>query len=426
VLNLRNLFRSELLRNTSLLVSGTIAAQLISILLQPIIRRLYPAEAFGTYSVYMSLIGIIAVISTLRYDDAIVLPAKEKDSANLVVLSQIYNLLVSVALFLIFLLFGKPILKFISLPSGFSVSILFLIPAGVFLINMYQAFNYWLIRKKKYTNVSVNKTIRRGSEGIAQISLALVRNPKGLIFSDIIGQAANVIATLVQSVKNGFSFKLISLSKLKYVSGKYSVFPLYNLIPALMSACSFLLPPVFINKFYSAQNAGYFDTSKFVLAIPLALVATSISNVLLQRIAEKFNAGKSFMGDLKPLFSIVLAICLIEVVAIVLFGPVLFRIVFGREWEISGVISRIMVWSFVLNFIVSSFSCIFYSMRKIKVYSLWQIFYFLGIISLLFFRNMDFFSFLKIYVMIEVTCYLLLSFIMFRLVMSYENSLMKS
>jgi O-antigen/teichoic acid export membrane protein len=403
-----------------------VAAQLISILLQPLIRRLFPAEAFGTYSVYISLIGITAVISTLRYDDAIVLPAREKDSANLVIVSQIYNLIVTLSLLLIFLIFGRPILKFINLPSGFSVSILFLIPAGAFLINVYQAFNYWLIRKKKYINVSVNKSIRRGAEGIAQITLALVRNPKGLIFSDILGQITNVTATLVQSFKNDFNFKLISIAKLKYVARKYSEFPRYNLIPAAMSTCSFLLPPVFINKFFSAENAGYFDTSKLVLAIPLALVGTSISNVLLQRITEKFNSRRSFIGDIKPLFFVVLAICLAEMVAIILFGPVLFRFVFGPEWEISGVISRILVWSFVLNFIVSSFTCLFYSMRKIKIYSLWQLIYFLAIMSLLFFGKMDFLGFLKIYVSIEVACYLLLSFIMFRIVRNYENSIRKS
>lgn len=422
-MNPLNYLKSEIIRNTSVLITGTVIAQLISILLQPLLRRLYSAGDFGAFSVYLSMVGIIAVISTLRYDDAIVLPSEDKDSANLVILSQIYNLAINLILFIILLLFGKQILSFINLPSAFPVFLLLLIPAGAFLINLYQSFNYWLIRKKNYTNVSVNKLIRRGTEGAAQISFAIFKNNTGLIFSDIIGQTANVISTLIQSFKHGFRFNLISISGIRYVAEKYSEFPKFNLVPALMSTCSFLLPPIFINKFFSAENAGYFDASRLVLSIPLALVASSISNVLLQRIAERFNNRQSFLDDLKNLAPVVLLICLAEILVIMLFGPRLFGIAFGPEWIISGDISRIMVWSFVLNFFVSSFTCLFYSMRKIKIYSIWQVVYFLGIISLLFFKDLGFTGFLKFYVLIEVVCYLILTSVMVMIVMKYEKSI---
>ena len=372
---------------------------------------------------YLSLVGIIAVISTLRYDDAIVLPGKDKDAANLLALSLIFNFLITLTVFLITLIYGEKFLSFINLPSKFSISILYLIPLGAFLINTYQSFNYWLIRKKKYNHVSLNKLIRRGSEGIAQVSFAFAKNPRGLIFSDLMGQIANVLAIVFQGFKYGFSLKMLSVSKLRYVFYKYSDFPKYNLLPAVMSTCSFLLPAIFINKYYSSENAGYFDMAKLVLSIPLALIATSLSNVLLQRIAEKFNKKQSFLDDLKPLFGIVLLICILEFIVILLFGPVLFRIVFSSVYEISGEISKIMVWSFALNFIVSSFSCIFISMRKIKIYSIWQFFYFLAIISLLLFKNVGFFEFLKAYVLIEVICFIAVILIMFAIVFRYEKSI---
>jgi O-antigen/teichoic acid export membrane protein len=422
-MNPRAIFKSELIRNTSVLVTGTVLAQLISVLLQPLLRRLYSAEMWGTYSVYMSLVGIIAVISSLRYDDAIVLPRKDKDSANLLALSLFFNLCITFLFFLIFLLFGKQILHTINLKPGFTSSVLYLIPLGAFLYNVAQSFNYWLIRKKRYTGVSANKLVRRGSEGLSQVTLALVKNPAGLILSDIIGQTANVVSTVIQSLSNEFSFKLLSKSKLSYVAGKYSEFPRYNLIPSLMSTCSFFLPPVFINKFFSAESAGYFDLTKMVLSIPMAFVASSISSVLLQKIADSFNAKKSFLPDLKSTLLVVIAISLAESVVIALFGIPLFKIVFGQNWGISGEISRIMVWSFVLNFIVSSFSCIFISMRKIKYYSIWQLFYFVSIISLLLFRNLEFREFLKVYVLIEVVCYFTVLTMMFRIVKNYEKNL---
>ena len=422
-MNPRQLLKSELIRNTSVLISGTVLAQLISILLQPVLRRLFSAEAFGTYSVYLSMVGILAVISTIRYDDAIVLPGKDKDSANLLALSIFFNFLICFIALLIIIVFGNWILSFINLSSKFPITILYLIPLGAFLINTYQSFNYWLIRKKKYNHVSINKLIRRGSEGISQISFALTKNSKGLIFSDIIGQAVNVSAITFQGFKYGFSVKMLNITKLRYVLKKYSYFPKYNLLPAFMSTCSFLLPVIFINKFYSAENAGYFDTSKFVLSIPMAVIATSISNVLLQRIAEKYNRKQSVVDDLKPLFGIVMLICILEIFVMLLFGPLLFRIAFSSVYEISGEMSKILVWSFALNFIVSSFSCIFISMRKIKLYSIWQFFYFFAIISLLLFKNLGFFEFLKVYVVIEVICYIAVTFIMCTIVFRYEKTI---
>lgn len=423
VRNAFNLLKSELIRNTSVLVSGTILAQLIYLLLQPLVRRLFPVEAFGIYSVYMSLIGIVAVLSTLRYDDAIVLPSKDKDSANLLFLSLVTAAGFNIILFIIIYFFFEKIPSLLNIPTGFPGSILYLIPAGAFLLNAYQALNYWLIRKKKYTNVSINKLIRRSAEGGSQISFAFSGAKPGLIFSDIIGQVANVIASTIQAFRNGLSLKMVSIIKVRYVFKKYSEFPKYNLIPSFMSTYSFLMPPLIINKFFSAESAGLFDASKTLLSVPLALIASSLSNVLLQKTSERYNLKESIMSDLRSVLMLIIPICIAEIIIILLLGPWLFKVIFSPAYEISGVMSKILVWSFVLNFIIASFSALFYSLRKIRIYSIWQIFYFVAIISLFLFVKLEFIRFLEVYVMIEVISYLSLILIIIRMVRSYERRL---
>jgi O-antigen/teichoic acid export membrane protein len=419
------LLRSELIRSASVLITGTVIAQLISILLQPFLRRFFPVEAFGTYSVYLSIVGIVSVITTLRYDDAIVLPRHDKESANVIALSLIFNFAFNLILFMIIVLRGRQIFSFLNLPSGFPSSVLYLIPLSVFLVNSYQGFNFWLIRKKRYIAASANKMVRRGSEGLAQVMFALSGNPKGLIFSDIIGQSANVATAALQGLRKGLSFKHVGINKLKYVFKKYSDFPKYNLIPALMNTCSYFLPPVFINKFFSATYTGYFDLTKLVLSIPIAFVASSFSSVLLQKISVKYNTGGSILSDLKQVFAVVMMIFIMEIAVIYLFGEWFFRVIFGNDWIISGRISRILVWSFGCSFIVSSFSSLFIAMRRIKTYSAWQFFYFLAIISLVYFKDLEFNQFLKIYVLIEVICYSVVSLLLTYIVISYEKSVKK-
>jgi O-antigen/teichoic acid export membrane protein len=417
------LLRSELLRSASILITGTVIAQLISILLQPFLRRFFSPQIFGIYSVYWSLIGIIIVISSLRYDDAIVLPKTDKESANVLGLSLIFSFCFDLLLFFIVLIMGGKIITFLNLPSTFPVWILYIIPLSAFLYNSYQCLNYWLVRKRKFYAVSVNKLTRRGAEGISQVSFALMKNSNGLIYSDIISQTVNVLTVIFQTFKNGLTFRSISLVKLKYVFKKYKDFPKFNLIPAFMSTCSFMLPTLFINKFFSSVSAGYFDLAKILLSVPLALVATSFSSVLLQRVSEKFNKRESFMTELKPVILIVSLISLIEVLTIVFFGEYLFKFVFGTTWIFSGKISKILVWSFTFNFVVSTFTTIFVSMRRIKIYSMYQLFYFMAILSLLFFKSLGFVEFLKIYVIIEVVCYTVLTSVMIFIIARYELSL---
>ena len=416
----QSLRRSELLKNTSILVSGTAVAQLIPILLQPVLRRYYTPDIFGAYAVYLSLVGILAIVSSFKYDLAIILPRKDKEAVNIFFLTVAINVAFAVVLILIILVWKHNILRFFNLSEKFS-DYLYFIPFGIFFNSVYQSINNWLVRKKGFLPISVNKFMRRGFEGGAQLAFKFAKNSHGIIFGDIIGHVANLISGIYQSRKRGLSIRLLSPGKLKYVAIKYSEFPKFNVIPSFMSACSFLLPALLLNKFYSSDITGFFDLSKLLLSIPLALISTSISNVLLQSISEKFKEKKSLRKDLLLILGIVTSIATAEIVVISFFGIGLFKLIFGEIWGFSGRISQILVWSYALNFFVASFSAVFISMNKIKLLSLWQLFYFLSIISLTLFRNHPFLDFLRIYVSIEVFCYLVIIVLMIFIVFRYEN-----
>lgn len=425
----KNLFytiflRSELLRNTTLLISGTALAQLIPILLQPILRRYFSPEIFGAYSVYLSLIGILIVISSFRYELAIILPRRDKEAAGVLFLALIANLIFNVLLLVLISIWKIKILKFLNLSETFT-DYLYLVPLGTFLFSTYQSINYWLIRKKKFFSISLNKFMRRGFEGSAQIVFKFAKVSHGLIYGDLIGQVANVVSGIYQGAKSGLTFRMFSPGKIKYALLKYSEYPKFNIIPAFMSACSYLLPAIMINKFYSAESTGYFDLSKLLLSIPLALIASSISNVLLQRVSEKNKSRLSIRKDLISILIFVIFAVIFEIGIILLWAEDIFKILFGIKWEFSGTISKILVWAFAFNFIVSSFSSIFISLKKIKLLSSWQLFYFISILSLFFFNKLSFSNFLKVYVLIEVICCSIITLFILYVVSSYERLILK-
>jgi len=411
---------SDLFKNISTLVAGTAIAQLIPILLQPVLRRFYSPEIYGAYAVYLSLVGILFILSSFRYELAIVLPKKDKEAANVLGLSQLLNLLFNILLIIIIISFKSGILKFLNIPPKYSFFI-FLVPLGTFLYNLYQSLNYWLIREKGFLAISTNKFIRRGSEGTMQVLFKYIQVQIGLIVGDLIGHIANVISGFVQCRKLNLSCNYISIIKIRYVFKKYFEYPKYNLISTFMGALSYLIPAIFINKFFSSEFTGYYDLSKLVLSIPLSLIAGSIANVLLQRISEKYLTSSSIKKDLLSILAVVVSISLLEVIIIKLFAIEIFTLFFGKQWYISGEISEYLVWSYALNFVIISFNTIYISLKKIKILSIWQIFYFGSILLLILFRNFQFNEFIRVYVLIEIVCYLINFLMLLLIVLNYER-----
>ena len=91
----KNAIRTMLPKNTfvygvSLLLGGTAGAQMLTVLAAPLLTRLYSSEDFGLLSVYTSLLALIGVVSSLRYELAIPLPEDDGEAANVAVLSLIF------------------------------------------------------------------------------------------------------------------------------------------------------------------------------------------------------------------------------------------------------------------------------------------------------------------------------------------------
>jgi O-antigen/teichoic acid export membrane protein len=92
--------RSSFLKDVFTLTAGTTFAQALPILITPILTRyFFTPEDFGILAVFMSVSGILSVGVTGGYENAIVLPEKEKDAVNLAGLSASLTTVISAAVF---------------------------------------------------------------------------------------------------------------------------------------------------------------------------------------------------------------------------------------------------------------------------------------------------------------------------------------
>ena len=77
------------IKNFVVLSGGSIFAQLILFIVLPVITRLYSEEDYGVYSLYNSILMVLVIPATLKYELAIVLPKHDRDGANIVALCLI-------------------------------------------------------------------------------------------------------------------------------------------------------------------------------------------------------------------------------------------------------------------------------------------------------------------------------------------------
>lgn len=414
--------KSEFTKNTFVLVLGTVIAQIIPLIIHPFLRRIYTPESFGAMAVFLSLFSMVTIASAFRYEVTIVLPKNNVESANILGLTFFLSLGFNLFIFIVLFLFKDKVINLIGLPQKFSNYIFFL-PVTSFLYSMYQSINYWLIRQKAFKSSSINKVVRRSIEGGIQLVLGLFKFPGGLFIGDLFGNLSNVVSGIFQSSKNLFSTRMISRRKIGYVMKKHSDYPKYNFIPTLLSNAASLLPFLFINKIYSTEVVGYLDLSRMVLSIPLIFISATIAQVLYQQITEKNHQSLSIKNDLLNILYLLLGIIVIEAVLLFFFGNSLFQLIFGENYLISSYFSKILIISFSMNFIYSTFSSIYMTFNKIKINSIWQVIYFISICSLLLFKDLDIYGFLNVYVTIEAVMLFINILMMFLIVNKYEKSI---
>jgi lipopolysaccharide exporter len=112
------------------LVSGSVTAHILSILLVPLITRIYSPDDLGIFQIFLSISGILIIFSTFSYQFAIMLPNKEEDSANLAFLCAILVTLTSLFTTLIILILPKDV-EYILKAPGISNYLIY-IPAITF------------------------------------------------------------------------------------------------------------------------------------------------------------------------------------------------------------------------------------------------------------------------------------------------------
>lgn len=416
--------KSGFIRNFSTLFTGTAIAQAIPVLLQPLLRRLFEPEVFAIFAVYNSVTSILIVLTTLRYEMAIMLPEKDREASALVMLSLGINLFFSFLFLLFIAIFPSLTARWISWPEGMNLW-LWMIPPAVLLFSANQTLNYWLIRRKAFRASAVNRISRRISEGVVQSAGGGLSWQGALLWGDLFGRLVNLGFAWKQSVNHQLSFTREDLPLIRKMAVRYKDFPLYQAIPALLNTASLMLPVLLVNRFYTPDTTAQFDLCRQVLLLPLALITTAMSQVLLQKFTEQRNLKQRILPGFFRISAFTAAGALLVVLFFLFTGKPLFSFLFGKPWGIAGSYATILAPAFMIQFVVSPVSTLIIALEKIRIGALWQVLYFGAILSLFLFRHLPPERFFVVFSLLNLAFYVMYWLVILMITLRYEDQRMR-
>src|SRR5690625_612434 len=349
MLKLKKYTSSSFLKGVVVMVMGTAGAQVITLLLSPIITRIYGPDAFGVLGTFVALINIIAPIAALTYPIAVVLPKEEDEALGVVRLSLRITLIITILSLIILFFFRNYLINIFNLEE--ISSYLFLIPLVILFSGIMQISEQWLIRTKQFAiNAKVN-FLQSIIINVSKVGIGLF-NPVAsvLVILQVISNGLKAFMMIVFSGSfRKIRFSTVVKSNLSLIKPlkKYKDFPLFRAPEVLLSAFSQNLPVLLLTAFFGPASAGFYTIGRSVLSLPSRLIGKAVGDVFYPHITEAANRNENITRLIARATIALIIVGIIPFGVIILFGPSLFKFIFGTSWEYAGEYAR---WISLLSF----------------------------------------------------------------------------
>ena len=342
---LNKLFKSDFTKSIAVLASSSFIAQGINFVFNIFLARIYLPEYFGTLSVFITIVGFISVLSSGKFDVALVAATDDKDSKKLFALSFLVLIGLSVICLIgitIIYLFDLNVYQGQAVHSWFY----FIIPSMVFLTGT-QVFWMLNVRDKNFNKISYVRIVEASTTGISCLLLFSLA-AKGLLFGTLMGQMISFVLLAIIVFRNYplSSFKFSS-KELKETFIKYIEFPKINILQGFLDMFQMGLLVLLLSKYYNPEITGFYSQCMRVLQIPMRLLILPISHVFFAEASEQYRKNNSLYTLVKKTITKSFLYLLAVPLVLIAFGPFIFSTVFGSIWNEAGVYARILsFWIF--------------------------------------------------------------------------------
>lgn len=357
-------------RDVLVLTAGVAAAHALSLTAGPFLTRLYEPEQLGLLAVVMALSGFVAPLASLRYEQAIMLPDDEDDVRSLVALSVLVAAGTTVAAAIVAVVAGPAIARVLHQPE--LASWVWALPVLVVATAWYQILHIRLSRNRRYHRVAVGRVARSATTVTAQVGggAAAFGGSAALVGGFVLGLAAE-IAVLVGGIGAGIRSARgrIRRTAMRRLAREHWRFPTFSILGGLSTSPDVIT--FFLASTFPAGAVAMFWLSNRVLSLPISLLGQATSTVFYQRLAGD-RRERDPAQVIADVFVGLMAVALVPMLAVAVFGPPLFTVAFGAEWVEAGRAARVLVPALLMNFAAFPIMHASFVYNKQGVMLVWQ------------------------------------------------------
>lgn len=360
--------KSDFYKSVLTILSGSTLAQLIPLFTEPILVRLFTPLEFGILALFLSVATIFSSVATARYEMAIVLPKTDKSAINLLFLSLLIALFISVISGLIVIVFGHDISALVNAPE--LNEFLIWVPLYVLVAGIFQSFNMWTTRKKYFKNMATSKVSQSGSNAAIALGSGFAgANAFGLISGQIGGWFTGGIPLFYKFWKRDrHLISEVNIDRMKVEAQTYNDFPKVNSLHVLSDIGQQSLFSFILSRFFGGSILGFYSRMIRIVKVPAGFIGSAVGQVFYQKAGEQWQENKDIRSLYTSQLKLMLLLGLPIFGIIALWGPEIFGFVLTQKWAVAGEYARILSPWLFLNFAISPFTHIPLITGKQKIF----------------------------------------------------------
>ncbi len=328
--------------NALAMLTGTVFAQAIPLLLSPILARLYSPDAFGLQTLVMGITTICVVPATLRLDLAMVLSPDDDEAKDIAAVIFAVTLTIATMFCLVALGWGDNIAAALGHPDdAFWIWILPLLTISVVLFQVLSAF---ASRAKRFRPVATGNVINQVGYILSALAFGVTATgwAVGLSISKLIGQAAGTIGLLREHGREFLSIRRHFYSaKMLFAVRRYWQFLVFNTPYSLIGSLSREAPILIFSATAAVSAAGFYGMARTIVLAPTLLISNALSQVFYREaVALK---GTTQLHDMTvTLIRVGLLVTAAPFAFCAAWGADFFNVVFGSSWREAGIFAMVL------------------------------------------------------------------------------------
>ncbi|TMJ17502.1 MAG: lipopolysaccharide biosynthesis protein [Alphaproteobacteria bacterium] len=362
-----------MLRSIAIVLRGTVIAQATGFLILPILSRLFAPEAFGAYQLFQSIVAILLVVASMRFEVALLRAEDEGELRALLRLcfGVILSMTVLVAL-------SAGLITATGWPGSAAALpfTIWLIPVALLVGGTAQCMSYLVTRESAFSVSANSKVAQSGAYAAAGTGLgAAAPITSGIILADLFGRFTLASFLLGWAWRRDRRlFAPVGKADILAAASKFREFPLISVPGGIVNTLGGVLTPMMIYASFSAFVSGQFGLVERGLTIPIALIITAVSQVYMAGFAEAVrNPAQSAPAQFRKVVVGMAWLGVLPVFLLLAFGPIIFTTAFGPQWEVAGEFARILAPAYWLLLISGAVNMTIMLLGRQKTQMAWEV-----------------------------------------------------